>query len=399
MSTTIEQLSELINGTPAQARQLWEANPGATDTRDLIIPTVPDAPQDMPHEMPATSPDEVALLIDGVRYRYWSEMAINRAIDSIDTVDIKAPFTVDVPEFRAAFRPFTYQPMSVTVGGEVLFSGTMVSVDPAITETEKTVTVSAYAKCGVLGDVNPSASALPTEFNNLTLKEIAARLCEPFGVAVEFTADAGKAFERVACDPTRRILDFLTELAQQRGLLMSSGPTGNLVFGKPQDKPPVARLRQGESPITGITPKFSPQNYFSHITGLESAEAGKKGGQHTVRNPHVKAGVRPYNFSVTDADGSDVKTATEAKAGRMIGNMASYAVELCTWRDASGKLWAPGDSVTLTAPDALIYNEYKFIIRAVTLNRVGDSMTASLELAMFGAFSGEIPEALPWDDQ
>lgn len=399
MSTTIEQLSSLINGTPAQARQLREANPGATDTRDLIIPTVPDAPQDMPHEMPATSPDEVALLIDGVRYRYWSEMAINRAIDSIDTVDIKAPFTVDVPEFRAAFRPFTYQPMSVTVGGEALFSGTMVSVDPAITDTEKTVTVSAYAKCGVLGDVNPSASALPTEYNNLTIKEIATRLCEPFGVAVEFTADVGKAFERVACDPSRRILEFLTELAQQRGLIMSSSPTGNLVFGKPQDKPPVARLRQGESPVTGITPKFSPQNYFSHITGLESAEAGKKGGQHTVRNPHVKAGVRPYNFSVTDADGSDVKTATEAKAGRMIGNMASYTVELCTWRDASGKLWTPGDSVTLTAPDALIYNEYTFIIRAVTLNRDSDSMTATLELAMFGAFSGEIPEALPWDEQ
>lgn len=399
MSTTLDKLSELITGTPAQARQIREANPGATSTEGLIIPTVPDAPQDKPHEMPAASPDEVALLINGVRYRYWSEMAINRAMDSIDTVDIKAPFTVDIPEFKAAFRPFSYQPMSVTVGGDVLFSGTMVSVDPAITETEKTVTVSAYAKCGVLGDVNPSASALPTEFNNLTLKEIAARLCEPFGVAVEFTADAGKAFERVACDPTRRILDFLTELAQQRGLIMSSSPAGNLVFGKSVNTSPVARLRQDESPLTGITPKFSPQNYFSHITGLESAEAGKKGGQYTVKNPHVTTGVRPFNFSVTDADGSDVQTATEAKAGRMIGNMASYTVELCTWRDANGKLWTPGDSVTLTAPDALIYNEYTFIIRAVTLNRDSDSMTATLDLAMPGAFSGEIPEALPWDEQ
>lgn len=399
MSTITEQLSEIFSGTRAQSQQIIEANPGAVDGDDLIIPSVPDAPQDSPHQMPAASVDEVALLIDGVRYRYWSDMAINRAIDSIDTVDIKAPFTVDVPEFKAAFRPFTYQPMSVTVGGGVLFTGTMVSVDPTITDTEKTVTVSGYAKCGVLADVNPSASALPAEFNNQTLQAIATKLCAPFGVGVQFTADVGAAFERVACDPTRRILEFLTELAQQRGLVMSSSPTGDLVFGKSTDTPPVARLRQGESPLTGITAKFSPQNYFSHITGLESSEAGKKGGQATVRNPHVTEGVRPFNFSVTDADGPDVKTATEAKAGRMIGNMASYTVELCTWRDADGKLWTPGDSVMLTAPDALIYNEYKFIIRAVTLNRDSDSMTATLDLAMPGAFSGEIPEVLPWDEQ
>lgn len=395
-SNTFEQLSALIYGTEAHAEVLRGANPGKTGYGGLIFPTIAGAPKDQAQQIPATSPDEVALLIDGVRYRYWSEMSITRTIDSIDTLDIKAPFSADVPQFKETFQPFTYKDMTVNVGGDPLFTGVMVSVDPSITDTEKTVTVSAYAKCGVLADVNPSASSLPTEYNNQNLQAIATALGAPFGIAVELTAATGPAFERVALDPTRRILEFLTELAQQRGLIISSNSAGDLVFGKPTDAPPVARLKQGESPVTGITPNFDPQNYFSHITGLESAQAGKPGGQFTVKNPHVKNGVRPFNFTVTDADGPDVETATKAKAGRMIGNMASYTVTVCTWRDSAGALWAPGSTVTLTAPDALVYTEYKFIIRTVTLSQDSDSRTAALELAMLGAFNGEIPESLPW---
>lgn len=400
MSFTFEQESAIQYGVDKYAPILRQANPdrvGALVGKlGLITPTVPDAPADRPHEMPASDPDEVALLIDGVRYRYWSEMSIKRTLDSVDTLDISAPFDSAVPEFKKAFQPFTYKDMAVTVGGAALFTGTMVTVDPRITDNDKTVSVSGYAKCGVLNDVTAPASALPLEFNTQTLKDIAVKLCEPFGVPVAFKVDPGAPFERVACEPARKILEFLTELAQQRGLLVSSDPSGGLVFDKPGDSEPVARLKQGESPVTSITPRFSPQDYFSHITGLESAAAGKSGGQHTVKNPHVTAGVRPYNFTVSDADGPDAKTATEAKAGRMIGNMASYTITVATWRDPAGALWEPGKMLTLTAPDALIYNEYKFMIRAVTLSRDGESMAATLELSLPGAFSGVIPETLPW---
>jgi prophage tail gpP-like protein len=402
LSITFEQESAKQYGTPIYAPILRQANPDRSGDNvgagQLIKPTLPSAPADKPHELPADNVDEVALLIDGQRYRYWSDMVINRALDSIDTLDIRAPFDSAIPEFKKTFQPFSYKDMAVTIGGQPLFTGTMVSVNPNVTDTEKTVTVSGYAKCGVLNDVNPPASALPLEFNNQNLKNIAAKLCEPFGVSVDFKVDPGATFERVACDPGRKILEFLTELAQQRGLVISSNPAGGLVFSKPQDSEPVARVKQGESPVTAITARFSPQDYFSHITGLESAEAGKKGGQHTVKNPHVKAGVRPFNFSVTDADGPGVKQATEAKAGRMIGNMASYSVSMTTWRDPQGNLWEPGKMLTLTAPDALIYNDYTFMIRAVALSRDADSMTATLELSMAGAFSGKIPETLPWDE-
>lgn len=395
MYTIYNQAADQAYGTEAKANLIRQANPGGEGP--LIIPDDPSAPTDKPHEIPATDPDEVALLIDGTRYRYWSAMSIERTLDSIDTIDIKAPFDADVPDFRGAFQPFSYKAMSVMVGGSTLFTGTMVNVDPTMTENETTVTVSGYAKCGVLADVNPPASALPLEFNKVTLETIATQLCEPFGVSVEFVDSAGDPFERVACDPSRKILEFLIELAQQRGLIMSNDSEGGLVFGKPTyDEPPVAILAQGQSPVTSVTPRFSPQNYFSHITGLESSEAGKKGGQFTVKNPHVTEGVRPLNFSVTDTDGPNVQVATEAKAGRMIGNMAAYTVELSTWRDSAGNLWQPGTLVTLTAPDAMIYNEYKFIIRAVTLDRDRESSTATLELAMPSAFSGVIPETLPW---
>ena len=42
-------------------------------------------------------------------------------------------------------------------------------------------------------------------------------------------------------------------------------------------EPPVAMLEQGKSPLLSIKPTFSPQSYFSDITGIEGGECWDKG--------------------------------------------------------------------------------------------------------------------------
>ena len=106
---------------------------------------------------------------------------------------------------------------------------------------------------------------------------------------------------------------------------------------------------------------------------------------------------RPFAFDVPDTVDADLKTATEAKAGRMFGNVSLYSVQVDTWRDPLGELWKPNTTLTLLAPDAMVYNEFEFIIRSVRYERNEASEIATLELALPGSFSGKIPEALPWD--
>ncbi len=399
---TFEIIARKTHGIESAAGLIAAANPGVVEPLtpgiEINIPDLQGAPKDPPQQAVAQNEDEVAILIDGVRFRRWSTVRIIRSLDAMDIVEFGAPFDEELPGFREAFRPFSYKDLAVTVGGSPLFTGTMVAVSPVLDTDRRSVSVSGYSKPGVLNDCTAPASAYPLEFDNLGLLDIALKLSEPFGVAVELEADQGAVFDRVALTPAKKILAFLIELAKQRNLIVSSTSEGSLLFDKSTDSgSPVAILAQGSSPVTDVTPFFSPQEYYSHITGLEPVITGLQGSQFTVKNPRLLGVVRPITFTVQDTQDADVKTAVGAKAARMFGAAVTYIVGLDTWRDPSGKLWEPNTTVKLTAPGAMIYTEFEFVIRSVEFSRAGSSETAALTLVLPGSFSGEIPEAMPWD--
>lgn len=399
---TFETIARKTHGVESAAGLIASANPGVveplTPGTEINIPDLQGAPKDLPQQAVAQNEDEVAILIDGVRFRRWSTVRIIRSLDAMDIVEFGAPFDEELPGFREAFRPFSYKDLAVTVGGSPLFTGTMVAVSPVLDTDRRSVSVSGYSKPGVLNDCTAPASAYPLEFDSLGLRDIALKLSEPFGVAVELEADQGAVFDRVALTPAKKILAFLIELAKQRNLIVSSTSEGALLFDKSTAVgSPVAILAQGSSPVTDVTPFFSPQEYYSHITGLEPVITGLQGSQFTVKNPRLLGVVRPITFTVQDTQDADVKTAVGAKAARMFGAAVTYVVGLNTWRDPSGKLWEPNTTIKLTAPGAMIYTEFEFIIRSVEFSRAGSAETAALTLVLPGSFSGEIPEAMPWD--
>ena len=399
---TFESISRKQYGSENAALDIKKANPGVVEPLtpgiNIIIPVLPGTPKDVSQTTAAADIDEVAILIDGKRFRFWDKVSISKTIDGIDTVEFSAPFDADAPGFKQAFRPFSFQDITITVGGEPLFTGTMVNPVPVIESDKKIISVSCYALPGVLNDCTAPASAFPLEFNDQNLKEIATALAKPFGVGVKFLADHGPVFEQVLCAEGKKILSFLTDLAKQRNLIISSNAQGELIFLKSDDAgQPVAILEQGTSPLMGVSPTFNPQNYHSHITGIESAIVGLAGSQFTVKNKHLSDVVRPLSFSAPDTEDGNVKTAVEAKMGRMFGNMVSYNVPVATWRDVSGVLWRPNTTIKLKAPDAMIYEFYEFIIRSVEFTADSSSRVASLKIVLPGAFSGEIPESLPWD--
>lgn len=397
---TFAVVARRVYGEEAGARRIAKANPGVSEPLPagvvLVIP--PRAVEPRPQPSRPGASNEVALTIGGRRFRFWESVQITRAIDAVDAVNFSAPFEPDAPHFREVFRPFSYQRAEITVGGERLFTGTMVGVNPSVTADRRTVSVSCYSRPGVLMDCTAPASAYPLEFDYMGLKLIAEELAAPFGISVVFEAAPGAEFERTALEPGQRVYDYLAQLARERNLVLSSTPDGRLLFrrsGKPGR--PVAQLREGTSPVAAVAPMFNPQEYYSHLTGLEPITIGLEGAQHTVSNPHLRGVLRPTTFSLPDTLGVETVEATEAKAGRMFANAAQFRVELATWRTPAGRLWAPNDTVKLEAPGAMVYRPYEFVIRAVDFYREGRSESATLTLVLPGAFDGSIPEVLPWD--
>lgn len=345
-------------------------------------------------------PDELAVIIDGKRFHFFEEMEIHLAIDSHATVGFSAPFEVERREFRDTFRPFSFKPLEVTVGGVPLFTGTLIDVNPRVEPDSRTVSVTGYSRPGVLDDSNAPGRLVPVEFNGLSIRQIAQRLLEPFGFGVVLEGPEGTPFKRVRINPSDKVQPFIAELAQQRGLVMSSTPRGDLLLQRSvAPGRPIARLEEGRAPVISVVPTFSPQEYFSEITGFGKTKKGRRGSKYTEQNTRLAGGaLRACSFTLEDTETADAPAAVKAKMARMFGNMVAYVVSVPTWRDPQGKLWNPNKTLSLKAPNAMIYRETELLLRDVILRRNKDSLTTELGLMIPGAFSSEIPARLPWEE-
>lgn len=404
---TFENISRKQYGTEQNANNIGSANPGVieplTPGTVLIIPDLPNEPKNIQQRTGSNTKNDVVILIDGKRFRFWDKIRITDSLDTIDTIEFSAPFDVNLPDFKNIFRPFSFQSVVVTVGGDPVFTGIMLTPQPVIENKSKIITVSCYSLPGVLNDCTPPASMFnkdqgSLEFNGQGLQDIIPALASPFGINVDFQADQGAIFERVAIDPDKKILTFIIELLKQRNLILTNDNNGVLVIWKSVEiGSPVAILKQGVSPLLSVTPFFTPQQYFSHITGIEPVVVGLSGSQFTVKNTQLPGVIRPFTYQVPDTIDSTIKAAVEATAGRMYGNMVSYSARVATHRDPNDKRWASNTTVILQAPDSMVYNDYEFVIRSVEFEKDDKTETAILNLVLPGSFSGKIPNNLPWD--
>jgi len=336
----------------------------------------------------------------GPEFRFWSEINIRLAMDAYSTVELKAPFEKDRKEFRDTFRPFSFYPLKVTLGGDDLFTGTIVGVSPEVGPESKIVHVSAYSLPGVLEDCCAPPSELPFEFNKLPLKAIIERVGKMFRLDVDFQGDDGGPFERVKLDEGEKLQHFIAHFAQLRNRVITNTPRGAIkVWRAAPTGSPVFDFVEGQQPLSKIEAMFSPQDYHSEITAFTGARRGRKGSKFTEPNPWLQTALRPLNFKVDQAEKSEGPEAARAALGRMFANMASYTIsDIPSWRDPKGKLWAPNTTVTVLAPSVMIYEKTELMIRAANFFQDGEVEKAALELVLPGAFSGEVPKRLPWDE-
>lgn len=344
--------------------------------------------------------NEVSVLIDGQRFRFWSTITIGRSIDNMDTVDLSGPFDPTDANQREVMRPLTYKPMTVLVNGVVLFTGIMASIVPRVTPDSIEFGVGGYSTPGELSQLPQPSVRMPGEFRRQNLHQIAETLASYYDIGIKTDVLPGPIFKKVKIEPTATVISFLIELAQQRNQVMSSTSDGKLLFWRAvTEGDPVAFLEQGLSPMRGIQPAVNPAEYYSEITGLKPVRPRSKSTvKFTVKNPFLANVYRPYTFDVPDAETGSLKEAVEAKLSRMYANAIAYTVEVATWRDARGDLWAPNKIVRILAPGAMIYRPHDFVIRSVTLDRTPDSETASLDVMMPGSFSSVKAGGLPWDE-
>jgi prophage tail gpP-like protein len=232
------------------------------------------------------------------------------------------------------------------------------------------------------------------------MKGIAEAACDPYSIPVLFDGEVGPNFTEVSIEPTDKILDFLSRLAKQRNLLFTNNEKGQLLFFNPKTEKAFVTFVEGKSPLISIKPKFSAQNFYSHITGFGKTDAEYPSLAWTFENKYLinKGRIRHHSLTIEDSENiSDIENAVKAHAGRMFADCVNFELVCENHVNENNEVFQKGMSVCVSAPSAMITKETTFIARNVELARTVEGKTAMLTLVLPGSYTGEIPEALPWE--
>jgi prophage tail gpP-like protein len=409
----ITWLSQRYYGTETKTKIIINANPQLKGRKISLenLPTIypgdtliiPDDPSTKkpPKTIDAEVDNAVTVKIDGQKFAFFSSFSLSQEIDSFDTFSCDAPFYPDELVYREAFRPFGYKSCDVFYGSDLLFSGTLLAPASASTPDVNPLSISGYPKCGVLNDCSLSISKYPMEFNNQDLEQITNSIISDYGVSSDFQSPAGNKFKKVALAPSKKVLQFIIELAAQRGLLVTNNSEGNLLFWQTRNETITATFEEGETPFISCTPNFNPQQFYSHITGIMPAKQGVSSEKHTVENSFLisKGIARHYNFTLADVAKQDLQNSVKIKAGKMFADAMQWNLTVWGHRNKDGNLYEKNTFVSVKAPRAMIYKDTKFLIKSAVMNRDengGDTTTMSLVLPE--SYSGDIPSVFPFEE-
>lgn len=393
---TFEAIARRLYGTEKETGRIRKANPTVSET--MTAGTLVFIPEPPAKTKINAAGDDVTVLIDGVEFKNFIDINLNLSFTSFDSCSIVAPFEPENTAFRNVFKPFSYQDVAIYIGGELIFSGTQIGIQPEVTPASKTVTLTAYARCAVTNDSCVPISAYPISLRGLDLKKIAEILTDPFPFSAVTNVNTGAKFDNASIKHTDKVATFLTVLAKQRDLVITNNNNGDLLITKSIDGEPVAQLKGDQPPVIRVAPSFNEQEYFSDYTAILPVIVRQTPTQYTAKNKKLTSIMRIDNFIASDAKNGDEKTVAESRRSRGMANAISYFVELATIRDPQGELYRPNTNINLQALDAMIYNDTKFLIRGVSMNLSSRIKTCALDLVLPEAYNGKEVGVYPWEN-
>lgn len=411
-------------GTPSKEDLIIKANPFIESiiSAGLFLPrgsvlTIPQEVKPLPKKIPVTPKpepviepehvevienEEVALVIDGTLFKFWENADITLPFDSMRSFSLSCPFDAINEIWQKLFQPFKYQTCALYVGGVKVITASAIKIDTDSSSSADKLQLSGYSICAIIQDCPPSPSSYPLTFSGLNLKQIAEKLCKPFNFKVVFEDDPGASFkgsDKIEIEPDKKIFDFLSELAKQRGLIIGDDADGNLVFKKATSERAKFSLVNKQYPVTGSSFNFDGQKRFSEITILNGSKGSGSGAKYTIADNELKRNgiFRPTVVKNDDIEQGGIKKAAISQWGRNLSDSFSGSISCVGWRTPRKELFKPNTRLMYSSPENLIFSEIELLIREVRLTKSSNSVVSSLTAIMPESYLNEQPEKMPWE--
>lgn len=325
------------------------------------------------------------LKINGKLFGGWTEAAITRGIDQLaGTFDIKVTDRWENQQW--SISPF--DSCQVLWSGKTVITGYVDSVSISYDAGSHEITIAGRSKTADLVD----CSAASSQYKNQSLSQIAAALCQPFGIDVKTEASAGGAFLSYKPDEGVQVFEALEKLAGLRGLLLMDNAAGDLVITQAgTDRISTALKMPGN--IKSGSGNFNVKDRFSVYT----VKGQQKGGDQISPEfaAHNKASItdtnvtryRPTILQAEDqADLSTVKKRAQWESNIRFGLSQSFRYTVQGWEHKNG-LWQPNTLVHVK--DKYMGVDTDLIIASITYLLGSNGTTTELVLAHRKAFIAE----------
>ena len=371
-STSYDDLSRQIYGTPNNAGNLEKLNAGVT-SGEILFPE--------PDDDTESTGDGLRVEIGGETLTDFPEYTL---IDSLGA--IKGAVLIFVrtdKKYKFNFK----DSIKIFDNSGLFLKGRIANIKPASDVRAKWVQVEIKSDAGVL---NETALPYPLEFQNLTLKQILNQICGYYGTKIEFS-DAAELDSLVqteigtsaAARLNETTFDFMFRLCKAKGLLLTDTGDGLFVGRLTDDKKEKINFIESECKgIASIHSEFKTDGlgrYYELNSQYPTTDSA------TVAIPFplpVTKRVESNDFNSRDLE----NIATRYACDEIGKAFKTYITLNETMALKSGNL------VVVQSESAFIDEETTFVIETVIQD---ESDKTQIVLTLPCKYTGVIPDKLP----
>lgn len=340
---------------------------------------------------------ELGLKISGQRFEFFNKFQVSLIYNSVASTFSFEGLIIDKNQ-KMLFKPLSYHDAQVLWNNEVLITGTLLNTSTSVDSTQSLGGLSGYSKTGVLEDCEIPPDLYPLQSDKLSLKQIAEKLINPFGLKLVVSPivldEVNKIYATSTAKENQKIKDYLADLCKARNIIMTHDTQGNLWFTRLNiDKPSIATYIEG-MPSTRISLSVNGQAMHSELTSQKQASIGTDvAGEETVKNNLISK-YRPTVSNQTSGDNKDTQlSASMLRASELRNIVLTIETDRWKWTDGRAiRIIKPNEIVDVESPSNYINKRTRFFVERVDFKGDTEQHPAVLTCVLPEVYNGKEPK-------
>ena len=365
--------------------------------------------------------DEVSIRANGVDLKGWTDVSITAGI-TMAARTFSVGITFSWPQAKDVLTAVNLgDKVEVLIGSDTVLTGYIFSSPISYSGQSVTVSITGRSKTADIIDCCPIASAITkpaassgsdwtgagavpatgsqstpetpavSQWKDKSIEQIAADICQPYGVDVIAEASTGDPISLHAIENGETCFESISRLLTVGQLFAMDDEAGRLVLTEPGAAGLAAGgLELGINILRGAMDRDATDLFSDYVVE----------GQRAGTDESFGADASHLNAEATDGEFSRYRLIVLPQSGAMTSDLCrqiaqfeqrrrrallkSVSYEVVGWRDSSGKLWRPNTQVHVK--DSLLGIDDLLLIAEVTYSLSSSGMLTRLNLAPIDAF-------------